>query len=665
MLLRVHLPRVFGFTCYTITILAFLQLKIVEAPYWSRGLASIMMLLSILYYYLLDRLFNFLVFSKKYPGYVFAIIVILTAALCVFSITWNAFAGLVLLLALLQISTVLFYIIRRRMILEDMNGKFAPKPKDVSHKKGIRFLYASLWELFTDPEEKGSMVVFNIVAVAAFAFYISAINSIGFSVFMGTFPFVFLAFGVIAGFINFVSTVSVFTRFNFHFVFFILAYLSVKHEPHNVQLPAKQNVQAVYHNRQHLKEYFTNWIKARFPDSASLQTKQPVYFVLADGGASRSGYWVASVLGRIQDSVGEKFSNNLFCLSGASGGSVGNAAYYMLLRNKKLLNEKTLSYQDCSKNYLKSDFLSYTIARMLGPDFFRYVFPILLNGVNDRAYALTMALEKASPDSTVLYNSFSTGMSSLITQVDQPANLPILCINTTRMQDGRPGVVSTIDMSEPFFNKRIDVLNLVNEENDLKLSSAIVLGASFPYVCPAGRIDKKDSIKSKRDGSDSLFYTPQYFVDGGYFDNSGAGVVNEMIVALRLLMSQDNYLKGFENKLDFHVLHITNDPNPDGDPLLNKVNPIVNDLAAPLQTLAGAYGSQTSVNDSRLKNYIVNNVGMNNYHRLNLYQENDKMGFSMSWVISKRTRDTMDFRVKTSSSIKVLLPQIKNNFNSQ
>jgi hypothetical protein len=276
-----------------------------------------------------------------------------------------------------------------------------------------------------------------------------------------------------------------------------------------------------------------------------------------------------------------------------------------------------------------------------------------------------MALEKASPDSTVLYNSFSTGMSSLITQANQPANLPILCINTTRMQDGRPGVISTIDMNEPFFNKRIDVLNLVSEENDLKLSSAIVLGASFPYVCPAGRIDKKDSIKSKRDGSDSLFYTPQYFVDGGYFDNSGAGVVNEMIVALRLLMSQDNYLKGFENKLDFHVLHITNDPNPDGDPLLNKVNPLVNDLAAPLQTLAGAYGSQTSVNDSRLKNYIVNNIGMNNYHRLNLYQENDKMGFSMSWVISKRTRDTMDFRVKTSSSIKVLLPQIKNSFNSQ
>jgi hypothetical protein len=603
------------------------------------------------------------VFIKRYKGYVFAIAVILAACICLFIIIVDHFfIGLIVSLIMLQISTVLFYIIRRRMIEDDPKTK-AVAPKDYSDKKGLGFLWANLRQLVNDPEEKGSMLVFNVVAIAAFAFYIISINNIGFSVFIGTFPFVLLAFGVIVGFINFISTISVFTRFNFHILFLLLAYISVKHEPHSVQLPSKQNMQASFNNRQHLKEYFTNWIKTRFTDSSSLQTRQPVYFILADGGASRSGYWVASVLGRIQDSVGEKFSNNIFCLSGASGGSVGNAAYYMLLRNKKMIADKQLTYRESSKNYLKSDFLSYTIARMLGPDFFRYVFPIVLNGINDRAYALTMALEKAPCDTTFLYNTFSTGMSSLITQTNQPADMPILCINTTRMQDGRPGVISTIDMNESFFNKRIDVLNLLNEEKDLKLSSAIVLGASFPYICPAGRIDKKQIVKSKKDGNDSIYYTPHYFVDGGYFDNSGAGVVTEMIIALKQLMIQDSFLKGFSNKLDFHVLHITNDPHPDGEPILNNVNPLVNDLAAPLQTLAGAYGSQTSVNDSRLKNYILNNIGTNNYHRLNLYQENDKLGFSMSWVISKRARDSMDYRVNTSYSVKVLLPQIKNGFN--
>jgi predicted acylesterase/phospholipase RssA len=659
LLLRVHLPRFFGYTCYTITILAFLQLGISESPHLSRSIACLFFLFSILYYYLLDRLFNFLVFIKNYPGKIFLIIIILLIGLC--SVTIMAFehfrfAGLVSVLAVLQISTVLFYIIRRRIIQNDPKVKNF-KPKDFSDKTWLGFIGANLRQLFKDPEEKGSIRVFNIVAIIAFIIYVVTIASIDFSVFIGTFPFIFLAFGVMAGFINFVSTVSVFCRFNFHIFFFVLAFIAVKHEPHKVYLVSKQNPQANYKSRQRLKEYFTNWIKARFPDSTSLQSQQPVYFILADGGASRSGYWVASVLGRIQDSVGEKFSNNIFCLSGASGGSVGNAAYYMLLRNKKMVAEKQLTYRESSKDYLKSDFLSYTIARMLGPDFFRYALPFVLNGVNDRAYALTAALEKAGCDTSFLFNAFATGMSSLITQTNQPADMPILCINTTRMQDGRPGVISTIDMNESFFNRRIDILSLLDEKKDLKLSSAIVLGASFPYICPAGRID----TRARKEGGDSISI-PHYFVDGGYFDNSGAGVVTEMIIALKQLMVQDSFLKGFTNKLDFHVLHITNDPHPDGEPILGKVNPIVNDLAAPLQTLAGAYGSQTSVNDSRLKNYILNNIGSNNYHRLNLYQENDKLGFSMSWVISKRARDSMDYRVNTSGSVKVLLPQIKNGF---
>jgi hypothetical protein len=252
------------------------------------------------------------------------------------------------------------------------------------------------------------------------------------------------------------------------------------------------------------------------------------------------------------------------------------------------------------------------------------------------------------------------GMSEIMTQKGKQANLPILCINTTRMQDGRPGVISTINVhedsimntKEDFFNGRVDVLNLVNEKNDLKLSSAVVLGASFPYLSPAGRIDKTDTAKKDKSKS-------EYFVDGGYFDNSGAGVVNEMIIGMMQLMIEDTaFLSRYKNKLDFYILHCTNDPNPGEEPELKKVNPLSNDLAAPLVTLVGSYGTQTSVNDSRLKNYMINNFGPGHYTRINLYKKDDKMRFPMNWVISRRVLDSMNARLEGSQVVKDLVDSI-------
>jgi hypothetical protein len=659
--LRVHMPRLFGFTALSIVILAFLQLKIDESPYISRGWAWILFLLFIPWYYLLDYLCYRLVFIRKVSATAMWIVVLCLLAVCLLAVfTLNRFTGLVAVLLVFQIGMVVYFILRRKHLLKETSGQYAEVPDDVENKKGLSFIWANLRQLLRDPEEKSTIKVFNGIAIAAFIIYISAIASVDFSLKLGAFPFVFLAFGVLAGFMNFISTISVFSRFNFHTLFLLTAFIFGNlHEPHKVELIEKQNKSVEWNKRQTLKEYFTFWLNEHFKDSSV--KKQPIYFVLSDGGASRSGYWVSSVLSRFEDSLGSKFSDNLFCLSGASGGSVGNAAYYNLLRFKKA-GQNISSFQKESKAYLGTDFLSYTLARMLGPDFFRYVFFPFLTPVKDRAFALTSSLEKASPDSALLDTSFQIGFSMLVTQSGHPSSMPILCVNTTRMQDGTPAAISTIKMNEGFFNKRVDVLGLLGKDEDLKLSSAVVLGASFPYVSPAGRINRLVEAK-KKDGTDSSYRIPHYFVDGGYFDNSGAGVVNEMIIALNYMLDTSASLKAYKGKLDFYVLHMTNDPSPDGEAILGKVNPLVNDLAAPLQTLAGAYGSQTSVNDSRLKNYMQNNFGPNHYIPFNLYKRKDSMSFSMNWVISRRTRDSMDNRLKHSAIVQSFIDSLQARTN--
>jgi hypothetical protein len=178
----------------------------------------------------------------------------------------------------------------------------------------------------------------------------------------------------------------------------------------------------------------------------------------------------------------------------------------------------------------------------------------------------------------------------------------------------------------------------------MKLSTAVVLGASFPYVSPAGRIN---GLKFLSNGPQEY---PFYFVDGGYVDNSGAGVVHEMIIKLNYLRDSicrsatDTILRNNCQKINFYVMHISN--GPEGDILLKKINPFVNDLAAPLQTLMGAYGVQTSINDSRLKNYLLNMYRNNQHYKpINLYRKQEPLKYSMNWVISGRTLDSMDKRL--------------------
>jgi len=363
-------------------------------------------------------------------------------------------------------------------------------------------------------------------------------------------------------------------------------------------------------------------------------------------------------LSKLQDTSSDAFGRHLFCLSGASGGSVGNASFYLLLKrlgdtpSRKPYDSVYLKY---SRQYLESDFLTYTLSRMLSHDFFIQIVPFDTDG--DRAKALTLSLESAPKGNTYLEDSINMRIpfSDLISRKSDPnsANLPILCINTTRMQDGRPSVISTVALDSRTFNNRLDVLSIIPNGKDIKLSTSVVLGASFPYVSPAGRIDQTDT--TRKNG-----VREHYFVDGGYVDNSGAGVVHEMLIKLQqlkaaALVGGDQLTKNRLAKLRFYVLHISN--GPAGEAYVTKVNPFINDLAAPLKTLAGSYSVQTTINDSRLKNFITT-IDPDSYWDLNLYRNRESIKYPMNWVISRTTLDSMDQRLRTHENVLRLIARL-------
>lgn len=659
-----HIPRFLAFNCYTLSLLGFLQLPYFRHPLPSSA-AQTLWLFSFLYYALLNNSCYNLLYKKAADPVKMIRILLLLFVVSAILAWWTAWKpGILVLLGEMQILFMLYTMARRKIILTQTVVP-AQHPFTEPAKKGIAWLFKQMIYLLRNQGDKKFFLFFNAITVIALWFYVRAILSVPAAVSLGSFPFVQLAFAVLLGFINIIACLSVLTRFNFHLIVFVVAFsISSLKEEHEVESPSAP---AGFHftNRQNLKAYFHQWVKQRMPvtviDSAK---KFPVYFVLANGGASRSGYWVASVLSSLEDSSKGIFSNHLFCLSGASGGSVGTSAFFSLLKNREEVKRRDASdtaLKTAARKYLSSDFLTHTLASMLGPDFFRHLMPFI--PLPDRAASLASAMEEAAAeDSAVLYRKLGAPLSGLVTNdADSSYQLPVLCINTTRMQDGTPSVISTIQIDATAFNNRVDVLSLLPEGKDLKLSSAIVLGASFPYISPAGRIDQRIQVKDQQ-GNPKDSTLIHYFVDGGYFDNSGAGVVNEMIIAMQQMMQDpaDTLLFRYRKQLDFFLVHITNDPL--GSPLLSKVNPLVNDLAAPVKTLAGAYGTQTTVNDTRLKNYLRGIYGNNqHYLRINLYQPGDNVDdYPMNWVISPQVLERMDHRLKTHQELSLFKQTLIN-----
>ncbi len=633
-----HLPRLLGYLGFSIVLIGYLQLPIHEHPIskvTARWLVLGFFALYILLSWVLEKLGKRLEYKQRKRTLLtiywisLAVLVLLSLKPLILpphyvgfrnTINYTAYrsnATVIIILLLLIQHLYLFLVVTRRLVIET-------ESKEHQQKSEEEYAYF-LWGLIKIyKSERIFFLVFNIISLLAFIIYFSGVFSIKAAIGIGSLNFAILAFGILVGFFQLVSILSINSRINLHIIFFILVIVfGYSREPHYARLLVKteSNKQKV---RPDLKTYFNSWLQLHRDDIAS-KNEYPVFFVLADGGASRSGYWVASVLGMLHDSTGGKFDDHLFALSGASGGSVGNGAYFALLYNKY----QGGSYEAAGQDFLKNDFLSFTLARMLGPDFFRPLLPIDLRTINDRAGALENVMEKGPDDSTFLKNKFDEAFYSFVPDVNN--RLPILCINTTRMQDGRPGVISNIQIedSSNTFGKRVDVLNLLSNDADLRLSTAVVMGARFPYVSPAGRVDRLSSDSAAN-----------YFVDGGYFDNSGAGVVHEMIIGLYEITKRwnvgDSIGKTLANKLRFYVIHITNSPS--GTPRLEKVHPLKNDLLAPITTIAGSYGTQTDVNDSRLRKYLELTYApdRSHYQYASLYNHihPDTLSFPMNWTIS-------------------------------
>jgi hypothetical protein len=535
-----------------------------------------------------------------------------------------AIAGYALFLTQL---VVMYLFIRRRRTLAPIAKSTDATP--VGHLKVLR------WNVVRVPldVQASEQKIFNwmfIIASGGLLLYTIVPFFPGFANLMGPLAIVTLSFGALVVLSNVVTIMSIHIRINLFVVLLVWAIVVGNiFNPYDVATVRLDEGQKVL-KRPGMQTYVQRWLQKR-RDMIAASDEFPVYLVIADGGASRSGYWVSSVLSALQERTDSIDHNNAFAehvlvLAGASGGSVGNATFYSLLKND--LNSD-VRYLESSQKFLREDFLSPVLSRWFSSDLLQHVTPWF---VKDRAAALESAME--SFGEAPLGDVFSKRFSEVI---DTTGCLPILFINTTNVQEGEPAVVSSVDITS-IKSERIDVLKLIASTDtlrpDINFSTGVVMGARFPYVSPAGNIGNKS------------------FVDGGYFDNTGAGILHEMMQDLTRRMEKDSvYITGnlaidsvLLRKLKFQLIYLSNSSLSSKES--GVMHPFINDVAAPIITVLGTYGSQTHVNNTRLKKFMLGRDPKIRSVDVNLFRNADEPELPMNWVISDYSLHRMNDNLK-------------------
>src|SRR5205085_4296455 len=102
-------------------------------------------------------------------------------------------------------------------------------------------------------------------------------------------------------------------------------------------------------------------------------------------------------------------------------------------------------------------------------------------------------------------------------------------------------ITSNLQIDEKGFPDAIDYFGKVQVEGDIPISTAIHNSARFPYIDAAGTLTVPKIGMTDR------------IVDGGYFENFGAGSIYDLLSAL-------NRIKG-DRPVKFFVLQISSDPD--------------------------------------------------------------------------------------------------------
>jgi len=372
------------------------------------------------------------------------------------------------------------------------------------------------------------------------------------------------------------------------------------------------------------------WQRANGCELNAAQCPRPI-IIAASGGASRAGFYTASVIGKLVDKADglppQEFRKRLFAISSVSGSSVGAVMTVAALAASEgeqpcnrdgfwLRYDPTVKdWRSCLEALTSGDFLTPVFAGLVFRDTLRFLGGLASAGSgwrwSDRASLIEQSWERhfaaslqkpAAPAPGCLRNLDCPFLTLRPHEAaDHVVWLPLLLLNGTSVSTGQRIVTSTIDpwywprkascprtpddgdpKKCPVLDHAYDFHWLISsgakpqqsgavqptdELNDVRLSTAAHSSARFPLISPPGEV--RDQANNVADR----------IVDGGYFENFGAQTALEVATAIRAV----------EPGLVPFVLIISNDPEIPTDDVLKTPDAadgsFLTDVSAPASTI--------------------------------------------------------------------------------
>lgn len=349
-------------------------------------------------------------------------------------------------------------------------------------------------------------------------------------------------------------------RRNTAFVLLLLS-LGLAARKEHFQLKFNGITPATVLERADMETFFLKWAYDRFErDGLAAQDSAVFYLVAAEGGGSRSGAWTSSVLTELDARSQGRFRRNCFAISSVSGGTVGAAVTLALwdnvIRDSKFKEAAADSLYKCAledkgrcyrtdaayiQRIFGRNYISTAIAGIFFYDFWQSVPLINLfytsnysrtdRHQDEENDAVSKALSGMLGNKENDYKTYFKHTSFLRLYYSQSereplprasVDLPLFFPNTTRVEDGRRGILSAVQMPagdttyelNPFVSA-VDVIGLAARENrfrSISLSEAAGLSQLFPYV--NSNVNVSDNAGR--------------FMDGGAYENMGLTTMYEI-----------------------------------------------------------------------------------------------------------------------------------------
>lgn len=257
------------------------------------------------------------------------------------------------------------------------------------------------------------------------------------------------------------------------------------------------------------------------------------FAIHADGGGLRAALYTAEVLATADDISCGDFGAHVLAASGVSGGSLGIATW-AVMRQEFIESEGITAWSECKElrsryklpadsivevpgsaegpptplrlrvfGMLAQDHLSAVLATMLTSDF---LWPW---SDSKRGQALLDSWQTAAHDVLLVLNGSGWGQRPAFAMPLKDVNAglnrpPLLMFTATDADSGNRIVFSNSKLASS------------SEFENLPIGVAALHSARFPLISPAGLVDVgKNSVR---------------VVDGGYFDNSGAATLREVLI---------------------------------------------------------------------------------------------------------------------------------------